>query len=251
MKRQQQQWSASEVRVIMVGGDPVFRDSMVDLLTRQGYTAAGLGTAGDFYQQLFTERCDLAIIDIDLADQSGLVLGEYVRKNSKAGIIMLSSSPDIETRLAGYGSGADVCLVKPVDARELLAIISGIIDRMAVSWPERAPSPSAAETAGSESQATWRLFRTDWTLRTPKDEIISLTAKEYDFMISLVLQSASIVTRQYILKTLGYEPNEMGNRALESLIYRLRRKTEATGYGFPVKTYRGIGYCLASPVVLS
>jgi DNA-binding response OmpR family regulator len=248
---QQYQLSAPEIRVIIVDGDSDFREATVESMKLQGYTITGFGSAGDFYQQLFSGRCDLAIIDIGLEGQSGLVLAEYVRKNTDARIIMLSSRPDVEVRLAGYASGADVCLVKPVDGRELLALITNMFDRLDAAKHHVEPPPTIGETTPGELSMTWKLFRNDWSLQTPNGESIALTAKEYDFMLSLVLQSSAIVTRQYILKILGYQPNEQGNRALESLIYRLRRKTESLGYGFPIKTYRGIGYCLASPILLA
>jgi two-component system, OmpR family, response regulator len=243
--------SGRDIRVIIVDGDNVFLQDMVEYLTDKGYSVTGLITAGDFYKHLFTARCDLAIIDIALPDQSGLVLAEYVRKNTDARIIVLNTRPDVEERLAGYGSGADVCLVKPVDGRELSAIITNMFDRGDSAGPRVETVPSSSDSLVEESGKAWKLFRNEWSLQTPGGESIALTAKEFDFMLSLVLQSTAIVTRQYILKILGYQSNEQGNRALESLIYRLRRKTEAFGHGFPVKTYRGIGYCLASPIFLA
>jgi two-component system, OmpR family, response regulator len=251
MNRQPTQHPDLETRVIIVDGDPASRETMAESLTDEGYTVTGLGSAGDFYQRLFSGRCDLAIIDIGLPDQSGLVLAEYVRKNTDARIIMLNSSPDIEERLSGYASGADVCVLKPVDGRELSALIANMLDRMDSATPRIVTQPVAGESTADEEPRNWKLYRNEWSLQTPRGDSIALTAKEFDFMLSLVLQSTAIVTRQYILKILGYQPNEQGNRALESLIYRLRRKTESFGYGFPIKTYRGIGYCLAAPIILT
>ncbi|NTU93362.1 MAG: response regulator transcription factor [Chlorobiaceae bacterium] len=243
---------ASEQRVIVIEGDRELRDSLVSALSLQGYAVTGVGSAGDFYQLLFSsEQCDLAIIDIGLPDQSGFVLAEYVRKNTDARIIVLHSGLSLEERLAGYESGADISLPKPVDARELTALIANMFDRIEAARPRQVKAASVQEPAPEEEAGAWKLLRNEWSLLTPRGDSIALTAKEFDFLLSLVLQSTAIVTRQYILKILGYQPNEQGNRALESLIYRLRRKTEAFGYGFPIKTYRGVGYCLAVPILLA
>lgn len=252
MTRQKSQNLTSGKRVIVVEGDPELREDLVRYLSLQGYTASGVGSAADFYQLLFaSERCDVAVIDIGLPDQSGFVLAEYVRKNTNAWIIVLHSGKTIEERLAAYGSGADISLAKPVDVRELAALIASMFDRIETAKPQQAAQQAPQETAGGDEGSAWKLLRNEWSLVTPKGDNIALTAKEFDFLLSLVLQSTAIVTRQYILKILGYQPNEQGNRALESLIYRLRRKTEACGYGFPIKTYRGVGYCLAVPIVLA
>ncbi len=244
--------ASGDIRVAMVTGDPEYAIAASRLLALRGYVVDHLGSAGDFYQHLFSCRCDLAVIDVELPDQSGLVLAEYVRKNTDARIIMLTSATQPESRLAAYGSGADVCLVKPVDEQELAALIGNIFSRLAASAQALAERQQSAPEPGLDDNVrAWRLLRNEWSLQTPDGEMIALTAKEFDFMLSLVLQSSAIVTRQYILKILGYQPNDQGNRALESLIYRLRRKTEPFGSGFPVKTYRGIGYCLATPVQIT
>lgn len=252
MTRHFTQTTASEKRVIVVDGDRDLRDDLVSYLSLQGYTVTGVGSAADFYQMLFSaERCDLAIIDIGLPDQSGFVLAEYVRKNTDAWIIVLHSGATVEERLAGYESGADMSLAKPVDVRELAALIANMFDRIEASRPHQVKQPTPQEPVAGDESGSWRLLRNEWSLLTPHGDVIALTAKEFDFLLSLVLQSTAIVTRQYILKILGYQSNEQGNRALESLIYRLRRKTESFGFGFPIKTYRGVGYCLAVPIVLA
>ncbi len=243
---------ASNRRMIVVEGEDALRDELVGFLTGQGYTVNGAGSAADFYQLLFTqERCDLVVIDSRLPDQSGLVLTEYVRNNTGTAIIMLHSGDGIDERLACYRSGADICLSKPVDAREVAAIAGNMFLRRESSIPAQAALMVSAGETGDAGADSWKLLRNEWVLTTPKGDAIPLTAKEFDFLLTLVLQSTAIVTRQYILKILGYEANDQGNRALESLIYRLRRKTEALGFGFPIKTYRGVGYCLAAQIVLS
>ncbi|NTV02002.1 MAG: response regulator transcription factor [Chlorobiaceae bacterium] len=251
MTQQQQPRTAVDISVSIVDVDQEYRDAIVDYLNLRGYRASGFGSSGDFYQYILSELCDLVILNSSLGDQSGLVLSEYVRKNTGACIIMLCPASDVETRLAGYASGADACLVKSVDTRELMALVDNLADRMERFRSKTEATPATGETGAGDSAEPWKLYRNDWSLRTPKGDVVSLTAKEYEFMLTLVLQSTAIVTRQYILKILAYQPDDKGNRALESLIYRLRKKTEETGCGFPIKTYRGIGYCLSSSVVLS
>lgn len=252
MNRNSSRDMASNRRMVVVEGEAGLREELVGFLSGQGFTVNGVGSAADFYQLLFTQdRCDLVVIDSSLPDQSGLVLTEYVRNNSGAGIIMLHPGPGIDERLACYRSGADICLSKPVDAREVGAIVENMFLRRESSIPAQAAQPVSTESVTDAGANSWKLLRNEWVLMTPKSDAISLTAKEFDFLLTLVLQSTAIVTRQYILKILGYEANDQGNRALESLIYRLRRKTEAFGYGFPIKTYRGVGYCLAAPIILS
>ena len=59
----------------------------------------------------------------------------------------------------------------------------------------------------------------------------------------------AVVNRKDIFDRLDYQQNEYGNRAFESMIYRLRHKIEAIGEPMPIKTYRGVGYSLSLPII--
>ncbi|WP_198002413.1 helix-turn-helix domain-containing protein, partial [Chlorobium ferrooxidans] len=42
-----------------------------------------------------------------------------------------------------------------------------------------------------------------------------------------------------------------GNRALDALIHRLRRKYEETNIKIPIKTIHGSGYCFSAPIIIT
>ena len=117
-------------QVIVVEGDSSLRRSMVNHLMLDGYTVTGVGSAYDFYRQVFEEPYALAIIDSDLFDQNGLVVAEYARKNTDIRIITLSEPLTSSTIPANIKAGADLNLVKPIDLRLLGAAVRTLLSRL-------------------------------------------------------------------------------------------------------------------------
>ena len=230
-------------KIILVEDSRVLREGMVAYLNDAGFNVKGVGSCMEFYQALAASSFSLAVVDIGLPDQSGYVVVEYIRKNTKMGVIILSAHDAIENRLRGYDTGADLYLVKPIDLREL----SSVIKNLAIRIEERASVPLLSPQPGA-----WQLARSSWHLVTPAGCVIQLTAKEMQFMMLLAETPGMPVSRDKILVTLGYRDDYFANRTLDSLVQRLRRKIEVNwNKQSPVKTIHSVGYCFSAPVTIS
>ena len=178
-----------------------------------------------------------------------MILAEYARKNTNMWIIMLTARSTLDDKLAGLKSGADFYLVKPVDCSELAATIANLFARIHKLPPSPARKPEKDKNLQKKELAPWKLERNGCILITPKGEAITLTSKEFEFIATLSLGSNTIVARQDILKILDYPSTRQASHALESMIYRLRKKIEAVGCEFPVKTSHGAGYSLCADLI--
>lgn len=227
-------------QVIIVEDDDDLRESIIEYLKLSGIAVAGVGTALEFYQAIAIKKYAIAILDLALPDQDGLVLSRYVRANTTMRILMLTARTSVEERLAGYESGADFYLLKPVDFRELAATIKNLLQRI----------PAMEAEASRDNPEKWLLVQKEWALVTPDGEALKLTSKEYAFLRCLANNHGHVVSREHLLDTLDYENNESGNRALESLVYRLRKKISPE-LDAPIKTATGEGYSFSSLLVLS
>jgi two-component system, OmpR family, response regulator len=237
-------------RLIVVEDDLDLREDLVEYLSRHGYEVTGVGTASEFYLKLVEANYDLAILDIGLPDQSGLVLAEYVRKNTAMKIVILSARVNIEDRIAGYEAGADVYMIKPFDSRELLLFIANIINRPGSDPSLAKDAASNTVNAKQHDAEAWALIRKDWLLQSPKRDGVQLTSTEFEFILIMTKEPfGAVVNRKDILEKLDYQHNEYGSRAFESMAYRLRKKIETMGELMPIKTYRGIGYSLSLPII--
>lgn len=246
----------SNHRVIIVEDDQDLRESIIKYLTLTGHDIVGVGSALQFYQRIAEENFALAILDVGLPDQNGLVLSEYLHNNTSMRIIMLTARTSLDDKLAGYHSGADMYMVKPVDFQELSASISSILRRINTSdvtlkrqIGEKSEASELSPTSKVE-KLTWILDRSERTLHTPLGNVIELTGKEFDFIACLSSNNNEAVSRQIIMKALLYQNDEFGNRSLESLIHRLRMKIVPFCSNVPIKTSHGVGYCFSAPLTI-
>jgi len=210
-----------------------------------GYEVLAVGSALEFYRVINQYGGCLAIIDVGLPDQNGLVLVEYLRNNSDIYILMLTSKQTIDEKLACYQAGADMLLDKPVEFRELSALLPNIFNRL--GKPECIVYSQVNHHVQVPEDISWKIMRDGWVLISPKGDSVGLTLKEFKFLLSLSNTSAMAVSRKELLKTLEYQNDEYGHRALESLVHRLRNKTAALGSS-PIKTAHGVGYSFTAPV---
>ena len=176
---------------------------------------------------------------------------EYLRENTNSKIIILTAQSTTEAKVAGYIAGADIYMVKPVDCKELAASISNIFDRIDLLSPTARQAPTVQENEPSRNPTDlWRLVRSEWLLISPKGDAITLTGKEFELLNYLAQQQGNVVSRKSLLTTLNYPLNEFGNQSYEAMMYRLRKKTELINGYFPVKTVRGVGYCLTVRIIV-
>jgi DNA-binding response OmpR family regulator len=229
-----------KARIIIVEDDALLRESLVTYLRHAGFEVRGVGTCLECYHALAMESFTVAVIDVGLPDQSGHVLAEYIRKNLSTGVILMTARDDIDDRVKGYATGADMYFIKPVNNRELEAALASLASRVFEKAPRKPAAPKA-----------WRLVRHSWSLVNPAGKSIHLTAKEMGFLTCVAESYGVTVRRDEVLATLGYRIDEYSNRALDSLVRRLRKKiSEVSGTPSPIKTIHSTGFRFLAPITI-
>jgi len=232
---------SEKTRIILVEDDGDLRESLIEYLILAGYQVEGVGSGLEFYRNLALQSFDIAVVDLRLPDQDGVVLVEYARKNSEMGLIILTARDAVEDRVNGYEAGADIYLVKPVDGRELAAAISSLATRRR----ESSTGP------GTTPPLCWQLDLGAWTLTAPTGACTALTGKELQFMEQLAECPGRPVERDTILLNLYASQDEAASRALESLVRRLRAKIAGTvDAASPIKTFHAVGYSFAAELLV-
>ena len=232
-------------KIIVVEDDIDFRDTLVHHLQLQHYEVAGVGSALGLYKMIAREPFAVAIVDFTLPDQDGFVITKYLRINTDSRIILLTTRSSVEEMIDGYNAGADICLVKPIDCRELAAAVCNILQRFDDGHGCSCSVNKDAPLIGS----SWVLVLDEWLLITPDGRKLYLTSKEHLFLNRLAEAPQSIVSRAFLLNYLGYEQNDCGNRSLESLVYRLRKKISPT-LDTPIKNTNVSGYSFEALIQL-
>lgn len=233
---------AQPVSVVLVEDDQFLRDSLVEFLGLKGLTVKGTGTAAGFYQLLEQESFHVAVIDLGLPDASGEELVDFARTNSEMSLIVITANDGLNSRVSCYRSGADLFMGKPVQGQELAAAI--------LSLAERNLSRVAAEVPEKEASSGWQLNSKSWSLVTPEHEDIECTVKEYRFLAKLAETPSEPVKRAALLSTLYGRDDESAQRALDTLVRRLRKKIQQhwDDEGTPIRTVYSVGYLFADQI---
>ncbi|MCW2830123.1 MAG: DNA-binding response regulator [Aeromicrobium sp.] len=120
--------------VLVVEDDTAMRDALRHYLETDGYDVtiatdgpAGLAAARDV-------EPDLIVLDVDLAQISGLEICEQLRSSdgSVVPIILLTGRGEADCGITGLTSGADDYVVKPFDADELTLRVGSVLRRSLV-----------------------------------------------------------------------------------------------------------------------
>lgn len=230
------------MRIILVEGDARSRATLHGCLQRQGFDVEAIGSPLEFYRSMATSSRDIAVVDADLADGAGLDILSWLRGMGNIGIIALSTGNEARNRIACFESGADLYFTKPVDGEELVHGLRNLLRRLAHNGVERAASVTPSD---------WFFDTTHWRLQTPNGPSVKLSAVEAKFVRRLLIQTGTVVSRAELRAELGYGDDAVGDKNLDAVIRRLRRKIEsATGSPAPIQTVHGQGYLFSAPLRL-
>ncbi len=223
-------------RIIVIEDNADLREEVLFQLRHAGHQAEGVADATAFDALKGMTDWDIAIIDIGLPGEDGLSIARRIREDSMMGLIMVTARGTLDDRVRGLGDGADAYLVKPVEMRELLAVVSSVERRLA-----GAPSAAAA--------GAWLLDVAHRELRSPDGKAVALTETEFRLMGAMAWAFPEVATRKALAGALGEEDFlNFDERRLEAAISRLRRKLESEVGESPLRSARGRGYVFAAPV---
>lgn len=225
------------ISVILVEDDQMLRESLRDYMGLTGFQVTAVGTGAEFQRLVAEQSYDVAVIDINLPDQSGYVLVEYARAHTDMGLVIITAHDSLEARISGYQAGSDLFLAKPVDCRELGAAIKSIAAR------HKGRANSVVD-AGS----CWVLNRSRWVLISPAGVETSLTGKEFSLLELLIAASGEVVGREQLLQQIYTSTDESNSRSLDTLVGRLRKKLslQMQDASIPLMSVYGKGYRFSS-----
>ncbi|PFO06651.1 DNA-binding response regulator [Bacillus sp. AFS076308] len=180
---------------------------------------------------------DLILLDVMLPGLSGIeVLRRLRKENRKIPVILLTARNTTFDKVAGLDQGANDYVTKPYEIEELLARIRAIIRNY----------PNKVESKKEESLLTVAdlIINLDSREVIRDGKTISLTPKEYDFLVYLVMNKNKVVTREnIILNVWGYE-YEGETNVIDVFITHLRRKMDEGFSTHLITTVRGVGFTI-------
>ena len=225
------------IEICIVEDEVDLREELTEALREAGFAVRGFTASRELYAALLATPCSIVILDIGLPGEDGFSIAARLRSLGKIGIIMLSARTDVEDRVRSLQGGADVYLTKPVDLRELLAVITSLARRLAT--PKNEKIPTAVVSTGC-----WALSVDGWTVIAPNAASLTLTAQERSFLMRLWKCPGMAVSREDLAIALDGDPYEYDLHRLDTLVSRLRRKAASINLTLPLRSVRGKGYVI-------
>ena len=228
----------SDIRIALVEDDTLLRKEIFYHLKDTGFQVFGLANGKSLDELLITEPIDIFILDLTLPGEDGLSIARRIRNSiPKVGIVMMSARGSIADRVKGYESGADIYLYKPVSPEELTASLNSLMRRL------------NTDVVSSR----WKLSLKNRSIVGPAVwQRTLLTNSEKVLTVGLIQAPNHTLENEVIVEILSQRSGneEMGKRALESLVSRLRRKLgeiAEPGADVALKSVWGVGYqlCIA------
>jgi two-component system OmpR family response regulator len=230
--------------ILAVDDDEDILSLLTGFFRKHGHavTVAANGTA--MFAALEREKIDLVILDVMLQGEDGFSLCRRLRAASKVPVIMLTAMADHTDRIVGLEIGADDYLVKPFDARELLARVKAVLRRT-----------TNAPAAGTDVRpvltfAGWRLDVARRELRSADNTLMILSGGEFDLLLAFAEHPQHVLTRDQLLDLAHGASHAVFDRSIDVQVSRLRRKLECDAKSPAlIRTVRNGGYIFTSAVL--
>ena len=230
--------------ILVVDDHSEIRDLLKRFLEQHGMRVSCARDGKEMKRLLDEREFDLLVLDLMMPGEDGLTLCRELRVKSRLPIIMLTAMGEETDRIIGLEMGADDYLSKPFNPRELLARIKAVMRR---TQAESLPVP----------ETLTRDLRFDrWLLDVNRRELVdeegvgmSLSTAEFDPLKVFLERPQRVLSRDQLLDLARGREAVAFDRAIDTLVSRLRRKLERDPKNPElIKTIWGGGYLFAADV---
>lgn len=224
----------NNVRILIAEDERKIADSLKQGLEENGFDVQ-VAYDGDIALKVFrNEKFDLVLLDINLPGINGYDLCKTIRViDSSIPVVMLTALNAVEDKIEGFDAGADDYIIKPFDFRELLVRIRALLKR----------SHTTVAT-GTTLQAGDLVMNLDSKEVTRNDQLISLTAKEFQLLEYFLRNKNRVLSRADISLNVWDIDFDTRTNVIDVYVNYLRKKIDKEFDEPLIHTQVGMGYVL-------
>lgn len=224
------------MKILVVDDEALLVKGIRFNLQNEGYEVITGSNGMEAVRMVRDEHPDLVILDVMMPEMDGLTACSKIREFSEVPIILLTAKTDDMDKLIGFDHGADDYLTKPFNILELKARIKVILRRAGTSTGKEEPKFHRL-TIGSIS------LDLDARNAYRSDQLVDLTAKEFDVVEFLMRNPNHVYSREALLDTIWAYEYRSDIRTVDVHIRRLREKLEENpAEPSYILTKWGVGY---------
>jgi two-component system, OmpR family, KDP operon response regulator KdpE len=201
--------------ILVIDDEKQMRTLLEITLQSNGYIVRKAENAQEGLIAAANHPPDLVILDLGLPDESGHVVLQKLREWYTRPVIILSVQNSEEDIVKALDSGANDYLVKPFRTAELLARIRSAL------------RVSSSQSVGPVIDCGDMHIDLSNHIVKRKDEVIKLTATEYNLLALLVTNEGKVLTHQFLLEQVWGPTYRGESQYLRVYVAQLRKKLEA------------------------
>lgn len=180
---------------------------------------------------------DVILLDLMLPELNGLEVARRLRQTKETPIIIMTARDSVMDRVSGLDHGADDYIVKPFAIEELLARLRSVLRRVDVETKKNGTRRTSLSYRDLTIEKENRLVRRS-------NEIIELTKREYELLLTLMENINTVLAREELLRRVWGQEGNTETNVVDVYVRYLRNKIDLPDQDSYVQTVRGTGYVM-------
>lgn len=219
-------------KIMIVDDDENICELLRLYLTKEGFSTVIFNDGQAAVDAVESEKPSLMLLDIMLPKLDGWQVCRRIRQNSDVPIIMISAKGETFDKILGLELGADDYVVKPFEAKEVVARIKAVLRRS---------SAPVAETPKEVNYDNLSINITNYEMKV-RGVHVDVPPKELELIFHLASNPKRVFTRDQLLDEVWGFDYYGDSRTVDVHIKRLREKLEGVSDKWELKTVWSVGY---------
>ncbi len=219
-------------KIMIVDDDENICELLRLYLTKDGFSTVIFNDGQAAVDAIESEKPSLMLLDIMLPKLDGWQVCRKIRQNSDVPIIMISAKGETFDKILGLELGADDYVVKPFEAKEVVARIKAVLRRS---------SAPVAETPKEVNYDNLSINITNYEMKV-RGVHVDVPPKELELIFHLASNPKRVFTRDQLLDEVWGFDYYGDSRTVDVHIKRLREKLEGVSDKWELKTVWSVGY---------
>ena len=222
-------------KILVVDDDLNICELLKLYLENEGYVVFTANDGQEAVDMFQNKTPDLVLLDIMLPKKDGWQVCREIRKTSSAPIIMLTAKGETFDKVLGLELGADDYVVKPFDAKEVMARIKAVLRR------------TTGDSDSTETEKKVVIYDNleiniqNYEMKV-KGVPVDTPPKELELIYHFASNPNRVYTRDQLLDEVWGFDYYGDSRTVDVHVKRLREKLEGVSDKWSLKTVWGVGY---------
>ena len=219
-------------KIMVVDDDSNICELLRLYLEKEGFDAVIAPNGMKALEMFDNEKPDLILLDVMMPQLDGWQVCREIRKKSPCPIIMLTAKGEVFDKVLGLELGADDYVVKPFEAKEVIARVKAVLRRCGAQEQKKAKEVQYDNLY---------INMENYELRV-RGKQIDTPPKEMELIYHLASNPNRVYTRDQLLDEVWGFEYYGDSRTVDVHIKRLREKLDGVSDQWNLKTVWGVGY---------